>query len=59
MDVLGVLLPISIAVALSCVPILAMFVLLIAPRGQASAFAYLIGYATGLAVVTVGFTAST
>jgi hypothetical protein len=57
MDVLGVLLPISIAVALSSVPIMAMVVLLLAPRGQASAVAYLIGYATGLAVVTVGFTA--
>jgi hypothetical protein len=57
MHVLGVLLPISIAVALSSVPIMAMVVLLLAPRGQAPAIAYLIGYATGLAVVTVSFTA--
>jgi hypothetical protein len=57
MDVLGVLLPISIGVAFSSVPIMAMIVLLLAPRGQASGLAYLVGYAVGLAGVTVGFTA--
>jgi hypothetical protein len=57
MDVLGVLLPISIGVAFSSVPIMAMIVLLLSPRGQASGLAYLIGYTVGLAVITVGFTA--
>lgn len=57
MDVLGVLLPIAIGVAFSSVPIMAMIVLLLSPRGQASGLFYLIGYAAGLAAVTVGFTA--
>ncbi|PZQ89832.1 MAG: hypothetical protein DI534_08650 [Leifsonia xyli] len=57
MGALGVLLPLAIGVAFSSVPILAMIVLLLSPRGQASGVAYLIGYAAGLAGVTVGFTA--
>lgn len=57
MDVLGVLLPLAIGVAFSSVPIMAMIVLLLSPRGQASGIGYLLGYAIGLAAVTVGFTA--
>ncbi|TPX05089.1 hypothetical protein FJ656_08435, partial [Schumannella luteola] len=57
MEVLGVLLPLAIGVAFSSVPIMAMIVLLLSPRGQASGLAYLLGYAVGLAGVTVGFTA--
>lgn len=57
MEVLGVLLPLSIGVAFSSVPIMAMIVILLSPRGRASGFAYLVGYAFGLALVTVGFTA--
>lgn len=57
MDVLGVLLPLGIGVAFSSVPIMAMIVILLSPRGQVSGIAYLIGYALGLALVTVAFTA--
>jgi len=57
MEVLGVLLPLSIGVAFSSVPIMAMIVILLSPRGQVSGITYLIGYALGLALVTVGFTA--
>lgn len=57
MEVLGVLLPLSLGVAFSSVPIMAMIVILLSPRGRASGIAYLLGYAIGLALVTVGFTA--
>ena len=57
MDVLGVLLPLAIGVAFSTVPIMAMIVLLLSPRGHVSGIGYLLGYAIGLAGVTVGFTA--
>jgi len=57
MEVLGVLLPLAVGVAFSSVPIMAMIVILLSPRGQISGITYLIGYAAGLAIVTVGFTA--
>ncbi|QNO36931.1 GAP family protein [Protaetiibacter sp. SSC-01] len=57
MDVLGVLLPLALGVALSTVPITVVLALLLSPRGQAVGVAYLVGYALGLALVTVGFTA--
>jgi len=57
MEVLGVLLPLAVGVAFSSVPIMAMIVILLSPRGPVSGIAYLIGYAFGLALVTVGFTA--
>ncbi len=57
MDVLGVLLPLALGVALSTVPITVMLALLLSPRGRTVGLAYLVGYAIGLAVVTVGFTA--
>lgn len=56
MVALGVLLPLAIGVAFSSVPIMAMIVLLLSPRGQASAYVYLLGYAIGLAGVTLLFT---
>ncbi|MBN9141175.1 MAG: GAP family protein [Micrococcales bacterium] len=57
MDVLGVLLPLALGVAFSSVPIMVMLALLLSPRGRSVGIAYLLGYALGLAVVTVGFTA--
>jgi len=57
MEVLGVLLPLGVGVAFSSVPIMAMIVILLSPRGQVSGITYLVGYGVGLAVVTVGFTA--
>lgn len=55
MEVLGVLLPIAVGVAFSSVPIMAMIVLLLSPRGWGVGFAYLLGYAAGLAGVTIAF----
>ncbi|TXK16387.1 GAP family protein [Homoserinibacter sp. GY 40078] len=57
MQVLGVLLPLAFAVAFSSVPIMAMLGILLSRWGRSSGPAYLLGYAIGLAVVTVGFTA--
>lgn len=57
MDVLGVLLPLAFGVAFSTVPIMVMLALLLSPRRRRVGVAYLVGYAGGLAFVTVGFTA--
>ena len=56
MEALGVLLPLSLGVALSSVPIMAVVVILLSPRGRASGVGFLIGYFIGLVLVTMVFT---
>jgi hypothetical protein len=50
--VLGTLLPIAVAAALSAVPILVMLFILLAPKRSAAALLYAIGWLAGLVVVT-------
>ncbi|QEO10672.1 GAP family protein [Protaetiibacter larvae] len=57
MEAFGILLPLGVGVAFSSVPIMAVLVILLSERGRTSGLAYLIGYAIGLAGVTVAFTA--
>ncbi len=54
-EVLGVLLPLALGVALSSVPLTATIVILISPRARQSGPAFLAGWVIGLAIVTVGF----
>lgn len=55
MEVLGVLLPLALAVALSSVPLSAIVVILLSPRAKQSGPAFLAGWILGLAVVTIAF----
>jgi hypothetical protein len=53
--VIGQLLPIALAVALSTVPITATITILLSPKASGSALLFLIGWVAGLIVVTVAF----
>ena len=55
MEVLGVLLPLALGVALSTVPLTATVIILLSPRARQSGPALLIGWVLGLAIVTLGF----
>jgi len=54
-EVLGVLLPLALGVALSTVPLTATVVILLSPRARQSGPAFLVGWVLGLALVTLGF----
>jgi hypothetical protein len=54
-EVLGVLLPLALAVALSSVPLSAIVVILLSPRAKQSGPAFLAGWILGLAIVTIAF----
>ena len=55
MEVLGVLLPLSLGVALSSVPLTATVFILLSPSARRSGITFLIGWVVGLALVTIGF----
>ena len=55
MEVLGILLPLALGVALSSVPLTATVFILLSPRARRSGVAFLVGWVVGLAVVTIGF----
>jgi hypothetical protein len=56
LQAIGHMLPISIAVALSSVPILATIVILLSPRRTTSSVPFLIGWVLGIALVVTIFT---
>jgi hypothetical protein len=49
-DVIGELLPLALGVAVSPVPIIAVILMLLAPRAMASAWSFLAGWVVGIAV---------
>ncbi|WP_382309748.1 GAP family protein [Herbiconiux sp. UC225_62] len=51
----GALIPISVAAAISTVPLLAMIALLLSGKKRGSALAYLLGWTVGLFIVAAGF----
>ncbi len=55
-DALGHILPISVAVALSSVPIMATILILLSPNRNRSALPFLIGWVLGVVVVVLAFT---
>jgi len=55
LGVIGQLLPIALAVALSTVPITATITILLSPKASGSALLFLIGWIAGLIIVTVAF----
>ena len=55
MEVLGVLLPLALGVALSSIPMTVTVIILLSPRAKASGLAFLIGWVIGLAGVTILF----
>lgn len=55
MEVLGVLLPLALGVALSSVPLTATVLILLSPRARQSGVTFLVGWVVGLALVTIGF----
>lgn len=57
MEVLGVLLPLALGVALSSVPLTATVLILLSPKARRSGPAFLVGWFVGLAGVTIGFVA--
>jgi hypothetical protein len=56
LQVLGHLLPISVAVALSSVPIMAAILILLSPNKSRTAIPFLVGWVLGLAIVATAFT---
>ncbi len=55
MEVLGILLPLALGVALSSVPLTATVFILLSPRARRSGITFLLGWVVGLALVTIGF----
>lgn len=55
MEVLGILLPLSLGVALSSVPLTGIVLLLLAPRARQTGPAFLAGWVLGLSIVTLAF----
>lgn len=56
MEVIGLILPIAVAVAVSSVPIMATILILLSPSRTRSAMPFLIGWAAGLLIVVTVFT---
>jgi hypothetical protein len=56
LQAIGQILPISVTVALSSVPIMAMILILLSPNQKRSGLPFLIGWVLGLAIVVVAFT---
>jgi Sap, sulfolipid-1-addressing protein len=54
-DVIGQILPIAVGVAISPVPIIAVILMLLAPRARASSFGFLTGWLAGIVVATSVF----
>lgn len=52
-EVVGDLLPLAIGVAISPIPIIAVILMLLAPRAQGASFGFLVGWVTGIAVAVV------
>ncbi|WP_157962509.1 GAP family protein [Homoserinimonas sp. OAct 916] len=53
---LGTIIPISLAVAISSTPIMAMLLILLSPNRNRSSLMFLIGWVLGLGIVVVAFT---
>ncbi len=55
LQAIGTLVPLSLAMALSTIPFLATVVVVLSPRGKATAIPYLIGYVVGSFLVVCAF----
>ncbi len=52
-EVVGELLPLAVGIAISPVPIIAVILMLLAPRAGGTSFGFLVGWVTGIAVAVV------
>ncbi|HVW44325.1 MAG TPA: GAP family protein [Amycolatopsis sp.] len=55
-DVIGDLLPLALAVAISPIPVIAVILMLLAPRAGRTSAGFLLGWVAGIVVATVVFT---